>query len=239
LFAVEAVLALAAGTGCAASSETLSDSTGSAALSVESAIAGDGGSASAQTAANSGAPSAGSTGVCATPAEGCPCGAQGAQINCPGPKVHTGDYTSCADGVRTCSGGQWGACITASVVTDADQVSQDDVSPCPAGTSVVWGALTLDGLTPGDSSITVSAQSAATQASLDAATAVTLGTFSGAERTTWTSPDAQAAFAAAGLTSRPWIRVTLRLTAATTGGASPMVAEWREGSTCVAAGVVE
>jgi hypothetical protein len=99
---------------------------------------------------------------------------------------------------------------------------------------VHWGALTLDGLTPGDSHISVSAQTAPTQAGLASAPAVALGTFSGANKTSWTSADAQAAFAAMGLDSNAWIRVTLTLAAASTGGAAPLLAEWREASTCVA-----
>jgi hypothetical protein len=100
---------------------------------------------------------------------------------------------------------------------------------------VQWGSLALDGLTPGNSQIAVSVQTAATQAGLDAAMPVSLGTFSGSAETSWASADAQAAFAAAGLTSSTWIRVTLTLAAATTGGGSPTIAEWREASTCVAA----
>ena len=211
-------------TGCAGSPETLSDGTGEAAHSASAA----------ESVSSAGAAAADAIPACATPSEGCPCTDDGAQIACPGPKVRTGNYTTCADGVRACTSGQWGACITATVVQSADQVSQDDSSPCPAGTAVQWGALSLDGLTPGNSNIAVTAQTAATQAGLDAAPAVALGTFSGSQNTSWTSANAQAAFAGAGVSSDAWVRVTLTLTAATTGGSTPMVAEWREASTCVA-----
>jgi hypothetical protein len=118
---------------------------------------------------------------------------------------------------------------------NADQVSQDDVSDCPEGTSVQWGVLTLDGVTPGDSRIVATVQTAATQAGLAAAPVLPLATFSGSTQTTWNSPDLQLVFAAAGLPSNPWVRVSLALSPAATGGATPVVAEWRVSSTCVAA----
>jgi hypothetical protein len=216
-------LVLASISGCTAAPETLTDGAGTDRT---------GGGATTMT-ANTGVSSASVAVACATPAEGCPCASDGAQIACPGPKVRVGNYTSCRAGVRSCSGGQWGACITASVVDDADEVTQDDASPCPEGTVVQWGAVALDGLTPSDSSIAVSAQTAATQAALGAAPSVALGVFAGSQETSWTSADAQSAFAAAGVAPGAWIRLTLTLTPASSGAAMPTIAEWRETSTCV------
>src|SRR5205085_8187697 len=57
-----------------------------------------------------------SAGSCASPAEGCPCAKEGATVDCQGPHVRTGNYTSCAPGERLCSNGAWGACVGKSVV---------------------------------------------------------------------------------------------------------------------------
>jgi hypothetical protein len=49
--------------------------------------------------------------ACAVVAEGCPCDGEGATLECPGPKIHTGNYTTCAPGKRACVKGSWGPCI--------------------------------------------------------------------------------------------------------------------------------
>lgn len=167
---------------------------------------------------------------CSSPTDGCPCAKDGATVSCPGPKIRTGSYTTCQDGERECRGGSWSACVTVAVVQNADQVTQDFSSPCNEGTHVRWGAFTLDGLTPANSSIAVAAQTADTQADLDAAGSFGLAQFDGSSTTSWTTPDADTALGA----SKAWLRVTLTLTPATQGGESPTVADWNQASTCVA-----
>jgi hypothetical protein len=49
--------------------------------------------------------------ACAVAAEGCPCDLEGATVECPGPKIHTGNYTTCTPGKRACSHGMWGPCV--------------------------------------------------------------------------------------------------------------------------------
>jgi hypothetical protein len=49
--------------------------------------------------------------VCGVAAEGCPCDTEGATVQCPGPKIHTGNYTTCAPGKRACQKGMWGPCL--------------------------------------------------------------------------------------------------------------------------------
>ena len=57
---------------------------------------------------------------CAVTAEGCPCPHDGETIACPGPKIHSGSYTSCAPGHRKCSEGAWGPCIGRVAYPNAD-----------------------------------------------------------------------------------------------------------------------
>jgi hypothetical protein len=98
---------------------------------------------------------------------------------------------------------------------------------------VQWGALTLDGLTPGDSSIVVHIQTADSSEGLDGAASVALDQFRGATNSSWTSADAQGVLVANGSTSAAWLRVTLTLTPASQGGSTPVVAGWHEPSSCV------
>lgn len=172
--------------------------------------------------------------ACATPAEGCPCAHANAVTACPGPKIRTGDFTSCAPGERVCSNGVWGECLTTTVVQSADSVTQDYTSPCPSGTRVQWGALTLDGLTPSDSRIVVHIQTADSSEGLDGAPSLTLDQFRGSTNSSWTSPDAQGALAAGGSASGNYLRVTLTLSPSSQGGSTPTVAGWHEASSCVA-----
>ena len=172
--------------------------------------------------------------ACTTPAEGCPCAHAGAVTACPGPKIRTGDFTSCAPGERVCSNGVWGECLTNTVVQSADSVTQDYSSPCPSGTRVQWGALTLDGLTPGDSKIVVHIETADSSEGLDGASSLALDQFRGSANSSWTSPDAQGALVASGSASGNWLRVTLTLSPSSQGGSTPIVAGWHEASSCVA-----
>ena len=55
------------------------------------------------------------SGVCQSPAEGCPCSSEGVVATCKGSQIHIGDYTSCAPGERTCHSGFWGPCLSKTV----------------------------------------------------------------------------------------------------------------------------
>src|ERR1019366_945172 len=50
-------------------------------------------------------------GGCEVPAQGCPCAPNGLTQACK-EVLHNGNYTSCAKGTLTCTGGTWGACVT-------------------------------------------------------------------------------------------------------------------------------
>jgi hypothetical protein len=132
-----------------------------------------------------------------------------------------------------CTNGTWGACVGKTVVQDADEVTQDYPAACASGKTVRWGALTLEGLAPGDSQIQVVVQVAGSQEGLDEAADFFLGSFGGATETSWTSADVQPMLDGAGVSSDAWLRVTLKLVQASRGGALPTLAGWQEASTCV------
>ncbi len=48
---------------------------------------------------------------CATPDEGCPCADEGNSVECANTLKQTSGYVTCAQGTRTCTGGQYSACI--------------------------------------------------------------------------------------------------------------------------------
>ena len=173
------------------------------------------------------------TDACAVAAEGCPCAVEGTTATCAGPKIHTGNYTSCSPGTRTCQQGSWGPCIGNAVYQEAATLTEDYSSTCPAGTHVSWGAIGLDGYTPGDSYVDVLAQTADTAALLDSAPAAHVARFDGPTNPDWTSADVESVLGGLGSTSATWLRVTLRLSPASQSAAPPMVAEWRVARTCV------
>jgi PA14 domain len=47
---------------------------------------------------------------CNTPQEGCPCDTEAEVVDCGSVVRHSGDYTACSMGQRTCAEGKWGAC---------------------------------------------------------------------------------------------------------------------------------
>src|SRR5260370_16678099 len=95
---------------------------------------------------------------CLSPTDGCPCETEGAEAACKGPKIQSGNYTSCQSGVRFCAGGVWGACIGKTLYENVDSLTQDYASPCAAGTEVRWASLKLQGYAPNDSRIDVAVQ---------------------------------------------------------------------------------
>jgi hypothetical protein len=187
------------------------------------------------TAPSSGGATATASEACASPAEGCACDHESATAECQGPKIRTGNYTSCQPGERLCSNGTWGACMGKTAVQGAAEVTQDYSSPCASGSIVQWGALALEGLTPGDSQIVVRVQAAGSQEALDTATPILLGSFGGAKETSWTSVGVQSLLEQGGVSDDAWLRVTLVLEQATGGGSLPILAGWQQPSTCALA----
>jgi hypothetical protein len=56
---------------------------------------------------------------CEEVTEGCPCERDGETVQCAGPTIHTGNYTSCEPGKRTCLQGTWGPCAGKTVYKNA------------------------------------------------------------------------------------------------------------------------
>jgi hypothetical protein len=170
---------------------------------------------------------------CSAPSENCPCDVEGLTVQCNGPKIHQGNYTSCLPGVRVCMGKAWGACVTRTLYQDVDALTQDYTSPCAPGTHVRWGALTLQGFTPDGSQIDIGAQTSDTLAGLDAAPSDLVGAFDGDASAPWENIDVGAALSTQGIGSGQMLRVTVRLVRASPSAASPSVMSWQQASSCV------
>ena len=150
---------------------------------------------------------------------------------CKGPKIQSGNYTSCQPGVRFCNGGVWGACIGKTLYDNVDSLTQDYVSPCAAGTEVRWASLKLQGYTPADSRIEVAVQAADSASHLDTAPLMRAGSYDSEAQSPWTAIDVDRVLAA-GHGSAPFLRVTVSLVRSSNNATSPSVA-WQQGSECV------
>jgi hypothetical protein len=223
-----ALLSAAAGTACAGSPEspTFGDGVGTVMQNASTSTAPDAGSAPTSAAPSD--PAAEPSAACTD--QGCACDQEGATVACAGPKIQSGDYTTCAPGKRMCANGAWGACVGKTLYTSSDTLTEDYSSDCGTGSSVVWGAIDLQGKTPNGATVDVLVQTAASQALLDKATMVHVTEFSGSS-SSWTSPDVGAALSAAGVTPGAWLRVTLSVTSPNTSTPA-QVTEWRQQSSC-------
>ena len=171
--------------------------------------------------------------ACATPSENCPCADDGLTVQCTGPKIQVGDYTSCLPGVRVCMSGTWSACVGRAVYQDVDTVTQDYTSPCGAGQTVHWGALTIQGDTPGGSQIDVAVQTANSQSGLDEGQPTLIGALDGSQAAPWSGIDVGSALANDHLGSGSVLRVTLRLVRTAPSNPSPVVMSFQQATTCV------
>lgn len=161
--------------------------------------------------------------ACQSPAAGCPCPSDGTSIDCLGPKVQTGNYTTCTPGLRFCTGGTWGACMGKTSYQDVDTVTQDFASPCAAGTQIQWTNLTVQGLAPVGSRVDVSVQTADAVADLQTAPLTPAASFDDTMASPWSTVDVRAALATSGQSSGSWLRVTLGLVRASANAMSPSV----------------
>jgi hypothetical protein len=208
--------------GCTVNSDkALRDDLGSSAAASQT---------SATSSPDGGGPSPSAAGACVAPAEGCPCPAAGMQVQCLGPKIRMGNVTSCPPGVRVCQSGRWGACLGTAVHSGFAELKQDYESQCTSGTQVVWGMLSLQGVTPQDSTVGVGIQTAQTESALDDGSYSLVAGFDANSGFPWPAIDVGAALSALGRPSGPWLRVTVLLTPAS-GGAQP-IATWQQDSSC-------
>ncbi len=218
-----ALLGACASAACTAAPTTLDDGLGSVTQNTTAGNAthfatGDGGTAAA-------APD------CSLAEEGCPCDKEGDTTACAGPKIRTGNYTSCAPGTRACVAGLWGACLGKAIASESATLTQDYGSPCHDDETVHWGPIDVKGSTPSGANIDVLVQAAASESRLSAAPVVRVAQFNGTSHGSWASADVDAALAAAGVAAAPWLRITLSLTGSQINSA-PSVTEWRQESSC-------
>jgi hypothetical protein len=101
---------------------------------------------------------------------------------------------------------------------------------CPAQKSVVWRFFDYMTQTPSDTSIVFSAQTAATQSTLGAATQVELAKVTGAPIVNWTGVDVSTKLP---VKSKDWLRITMTLNPSTDGYSAPTVTSWRQLYDCV------
>lgn len=101
---------------------------------------------------------------------------------------------------------------------------------CPTGKKVVWRYFDYMTTTPSDTSIVFSAQTAATQGTLGAATPVQLSKITGAPIVSWTGVDVSTKLPTP---SKEWLRVTMTLNPSTDGYSAPTVNSWRQLFDCV------
>lgn len=215
-----AAVVAAMGTGCGGGPDSLALEDGTGTVTQEHSVG------------DAAPPQQMQTVACAVAAEGCPCDHDGDAVTCVGPKIQTGNYTSCEPGKRTCAAGAWGPCVGKTVYENADTLTEDYASPCQPATAVRWGTIALQGHTPDGSNIEVLVQTASSQSSLDDASMVRVTAFGGSTNSTWTSPDVDAALMASGQTPAAWLRITLSVTASP-GGSMPQVVAWGQATSCV------
>ncbi len=128
-----------------------------------------------------------------------------------------------------------GACLTVIPPPPPAFFSQtftrDYQGVCPIGKSVVWRFFDWQTVTPLDSSIAFSAQTANTQAGLPTATpTVSLGTASGAPITTYVGTDVSVALAPN--PSLAWLRVNITLNPSSDKSQAPTLSAWRQQFDC-------
>ena len=117
--------------------------------------------------------------------------------------------------------------------SDAGAAEQlDFAGSCLSGLVPVWHFFDFQTHTPGDSSLTFSAQTADTQGALSSAPSVTLADVTGPDITTWTGVDVDPKLQSINQQSRTYLRVTIVAQPATDGGA-PVLTHYRQSYDCV------
>jgi hypothetical protein len=106
---------------------------------------------------------------------------------------------------------------------------------CDPAKSPVWHFFDFKTHTPGDSAIVFRARSAATEAALDQAPAVTLAVVTGPDNLVWTGVDVDPKLQSIGEKSYLWLRITMILVPGTQDAGSPVLIDYRQAYDCVAA----
>ena len=104
---------------------------------------------------------------------------------------------------------------------------------CPAGKAPVWHFFDWQTVTPKDSSLAFTVQTADTQLTLQAAPLATLATVSGAPVVTWTGADVATALTTIPSNSKAWLRVNITLNPSSDQLSAPTLVAWRQAYDCV------
>ncbi|HVW29133.1 MAG TPA: PA14 domain-containing protein [Polyangiaceae bacterium] len=112
--------------------------------------------------------------------------------------------------------------------------TRDYTGDCPPDTAPVWRFFDWQTITPGDSKIDFSVQTSDTESGLASAPSVDIGEASGAPTTGWVGADVGLALSNANLTSLQYLRVTMKLDAASDGTTAPTLLDWRQAYSCIA-----
>jgi hypothetical protein len=121
------------------------------------------------------------------------------------------------------------------LVYSSQSYARDYTANCPAGDAVTWRFFDWQTITPDDSQLSFSAQTAPTVAAVGAARSITLAIVTGAPVTTWTGVDVSAKFAAATppVLSSNVLRVTTFFQPSSDGKQAPTLVAWRANYDCV------
>ncbi len=112
--------------------------------------------------------------------------------------------------------------------------TRDYVGDCPPDTSAVWRFFDWQTITPGDSKIVFSAQTASSASALASAQSVQFATAQGAATMGWVGEDVGQALSDASIRSQNYLRITMNLTASSDGTAAPTLLDWRQAYSCIA-----
>jgi len=104
---------------------------------------------------------------------------------------------------------------------------------CPAGKAPEWHFFDWQTVTPKDSSLIFTVQTADTQPNLPPAPLAPLATVSGAPVVTWTGADVASALSTIPSKSKAWLRVNITLNPSSDQMSAPTLVAWRQAYDCV------
>jgi hypothetical protein len=130
-----------------------------------------------------------------------------------------------------------GLCIAPStpIYYDSQTFTRDYTATCTSPQHAMWRFFDWQTVTPGDSALIFSAQTAADTTSVATASLVPLATVSGPPITNWTGVDVsqQLASASPPVASGQVLRITVKFQPTSDGGQSPTLVAWRANYDCV------
>ncbi|HEX7668352.1 MAG TPA: hypothetical protein VF395_02155, partial [Polyangiaceae bacterium] len=111
--------------------------------------------------------------------------------------------------------------------------TRDYFGDCPAQTSPVWRFFDWQTVTPSDTKIVFTAQTATTAAGLAAATSVPLGVAAGPTTAGWVGENVEDALERGTEVSQLYLRITMSMQPSTDHVSTPTIVKWRQSYSCV------